>query len=207
MPRIIEHVIVAVAAAAILAIITFVGRNFLGDWLLKEIDGVSKSDMKQEIQRLKTSVSIPTGAILAFDLPGGCNELDGWSEFREGWGLTIVGAVPPPETDDVSLGKYAFRTRKGVEEIVLGPTHLPKHAHEYIDVFWSEHDISRPKQSTVRVEVPDNRGAKSPWDDDNVGWGRITVTDSTGENASHTNMQPYLALYFCKKDALSVAEN
>ena len=195
-----EKVIIAVLAVVILSVLALIWELFTDGGLIKALGGVSRSDMEEAIGELPGAV--PMGAVVAFDLTEDCPE--GWSEFKAAEKRTIVGALFPSQegssTDNESA--YKYRTEKGKEKIFLTRDHIPEHVHSYKDVYYSERDYSRPRD-TKSVAIPEGIGHKGGHDRDNVGWALSKNTDPFGlddeRRKMHTNMQPYIALYFCKR--------
>lgn len=128
------------------------------------------------------AASFPVGAVVAFDLPDGCPTDEGWQDYDKGAGRFIAG-----------MGRHAPSDRYGnpVEELTLGQvgghrTHrltepeLPAHSHRYE---FSSGSARRAEGGFTRIEF----GAKD----------RIRLTGSTGKNASHNNLPPFIALRYC----------
>lgn len=154
---------------------------------------------------------IPGGAVMAFDLSGGCPA--GWSPFRAGQGRAIVGAsfgagAEPGlgrNEDGRDLIEYKYRDHGGVEDVVLAPSQMPTHAHittppilkRAAYVWWYPWGISD--------KVPKDFG--HPANEENFSTmyrldplSGYPLSSPAGGDQPHRNMPPYLALYFCKKD-------
>lgn len=123
------------------------------------------------------------GMVAAFDQSEGCP--DGWTEFVEAAGRTIIG-VGQGEIDgigdqDIPLTLRRWRDFGGTETHLLKIDEMP--AHDHGGIFGT--DGSRPRgtndhrpetaHSTVRIS-------------------------SEGGNQPHNNMPPYVALFYCEKD-------
>lgn len=128
------------------------------------------------------AASFPVGAVVAFDLPDGCPTDAGWQDYDKGAGRFITG-----------MGRHASGDRYGnpVEEFTLGQagghrTHrlteseLPAHSHTYE---FSSGSAQRAEGDFTPIEF----GAKD----------RIRLTGSTGKNAPHNNLPPFIALRYC----------
>lgn len=128
------------------------------------------------------AASFPVGAVVAFDLPDGCPTDEGWHDYDKGAGRFIAG-----------MGRHASGDRYGnpVEELTLGETgghrthrltepELPAHSHTYE---FSSGSARRAEGDFTPIEF----GAKD----------RIRRTDSTGKNAPHNNLPPFVALRYC----------
>ena len=145
----------------------------------------------REIREAVPTSAVPNGAVVAFDVAEGCPK--GWIEFTEAKGLVIIGAGD----------KYRYRTFGGQDEIIVTNEHIPRHTHEYLDVYHAEDDKRRP-EATIQVDVPGTLGAGIKPDRGNVGWANTRETEPSGSDdnswITHTNMQPFIALHFCKPD-------
>lgn len=134
--------------------------------------------------------SIPAGVVAAFDLQAGCPA--GWAPYTRANGRTIVGAINSGtgeapnfkhEVRDKRL--YHYNERHGQERVTLSVNEMPAH----------NHDIRRKGSDTAII----NPGFGS-----SLGvTGTIgpTETGEKGGGASHNNMPPYVALYYCRKVA------
>lgn len=146
----------------------------------------------QKLQDLGNALAaLPDGAVVAFDLPAGCPEENGWYPFHEADGMVIIGAG----------GAYRYRVVGGESDIVLIKENLPIHTHEYDDIYYSS-DVGRP-EGTVPIEVPKQRGLTVPNDDNNTGWAiprETKVSSFSGDGPREiSNMQPYIPLHFCRR--------
>ena len=129
------------------------------------------------------------GAVIAFDQREGCP--DGWIMFSAAENRTIIGA---------SEDGHHFGSTNGQENILLIEDHIPLHLHTYEDIYFSEFEDWRPNGASA-VEVPGGLGLAGHVDADNAGWTLPRRTDPVGSepNKPFTNMQPYIALYYCKR--------
>ena len=179
-----QHVISAVFTAVLLATLALVWDRVRAGGLVEALGGVSQSE-------LKSIPPFPQGAVVAFDQPKGCP--DGWSRLSAAEGRTIVGASLESE-------EFHYNKREGKRRILLTQDHLPQHEHPFLDVYYSEYEPHMPN-GAISVEVPGMLGANG-MDPDNVGWAIESMTDAVGpdEQKDFTNLQPYLALYYCRLD-------
>ncbi|MEE8285456.1 MAG: hypothetical protein V3R72_02045, partial [Gammaproteobacteria bacterium] len=122
-------------------------------------------------------------AVLAFDLPisikrpKGCPK--GWSSVRDLDGRVIVGSVT--SRDD----EFGYRAVSGAKEHALTVEQMPEHDHRFFgSVVGGEHDIQ------FMSVGKGNHKLIPKW----------TSTKSAGKGEPFTNMPPYMALFFCKKD-------
>ncbi len=149
-------------------------------------------EAKAEFLTLSTSEVVgdlvPPGAVIAFDLSGGCPV--GWQEFYEVAGRTIIGvgqgSIDQIGDQDIPLTERRWRDFGGAETHILTSSEMPLHNHDNIgalvgrDMTWYGPNESHP--------VPTNDAAPGSEFDWTDGGGR-----------PHSIMQPYVALYFCKK--------
>lgn len=189
-----DNLVVALTASVLAAMVLAgisAGVSAVREGLIVELlGGVSKSN-------LKTIPPFPAQAVVAFDRPGGCPE--GWSPLEEAQGRTIVG-VGVLSVDENRKTEYRYRHDGGDHEVTLSESHLPRHQHAYVDVYYTERrDFQPPGISSV--DVPRAYGSEGGRDSDNVGWVRpSSVTDFSGpeDQETFTNMQPYIVLHYCK---------
>ena len=119
---------------------------------------------------------IPSGAVLAFDRASGCP--NGWNPFDDAAGRVIVGVGQGSGTTE-----RPYRAREGVEKLTLTERELPTLEIEVGPI------------RTVKAEVlPAGSGANfyNPSAEPSVRW--------SGAGSSLSNMPPFIALYFCKKE-------
>ena len=129
---------------------------------------------------------------MAFDLATGCP--DGWGAFKDAGGRTVIGAgagmIPGTEERDESIRTKKYRQHGGEEKVTLAFGEMPSHSHD-IRVGLAAADI--PGQ--IGYFIPDVRLGTN----NNLGVKVGTTTQPSRGVASHENMPPYIALYFCKK--------
>lgn len=123
--------------------------------------------------------SVPTGAVMAFDLVS-CPT--GWSGLAEARGRFIVGVGNSQAPGAVDI---AFRSKAGEASHTLTINEMPSHTHSLI--------------SGANYGNIGNGPAWTGWnhgESPNQGVG----ISYTGGNAPHNNMPPYYTLLYCKKN-------
>lgn len=166
-----------IIAAILVGAFVAIGDSITHGWLIDKLGGVPQSQF--DPSQLKN-------AVLAFDTPDGCPA--GWVELTDSEGRVLLGVGP----------RYPYQNRGGTENIALDDSHIPSHAHKFWDVYFSETD-DNPKPKEIRMlPVPGGFGQKGPRDQNNMGWAFSHSTEPSGKGASHSNLQPYIALHFCK---------
>ena len=143
----------------------------------------------QKLQR----TTVPSGAVVAFDLPNGCPE--GWSAYPEAWARFIVGAVSEDDLGKIpgdfredargeDLSSRLFGKPGGEEQHKLTKPEMPKHSHSLYE--------------SKREQRQDEGGGVFAL----AGQGNVPPYETTAQGGSepHNNMPPYVALYYCKKD-------
>jgi len=137
---------------------------------------------------------VPSTAIVAFDNTSLTQDKcpAGWSRFLEARGRVIVGAGDPskapgkmpfdergPEGGKPLVG-YVLRQHGGMPITQLTITELPPHSHEY------ESEVGVDGNRSGRQDATFQRANKQ--------------TSIVGGGQPFTNMPPYVALFYCKKD-------
>lgn len=157
-------------------------------------------------RRLKAMIDIlyPVGIVVTTATddalkPGEEDGLTQWEEIASGRGL--IGAGTGTDTNDESVSFTAGNTG-GEYKHKLTKDELPEHAHaeningkgndNWDNKFGSM--VSRPNPGTgdtagYSVDISSN------WNTT----GHPVMTDETGENQAHNNMQPYLVVHFWKR--------
>ena len=157
-------------------------------------------------RRLKAMIDIlyPVGIVVTTATddalkPGEEDGLTQWEEIASGRGL--IGAGTGTDTNDESVSFTAGNTG-GEYKHKLTKDELPEHAHaeningkgndNWDNKFGSM--VSRPNPGTgdtagYSVDISGN------WNTT----GHPVMTDETGENQAHNNMQPYLVVHFWKR--------
>ena len=169
-----ERIIIGISVAVGSAIILAAGSA--GWWWIQGV--------------LDTGLTIPSGAVVAFDTSRGCP--DGWSPFTDGRGRTIVGSGQGQE--------YPYRSTGGAEKVALTEPELPNHGHEVVGV------DSEGKQAfskwgrgvegndhVLKLDADDGPGSHK-------GTGKLHALPAGGGGKAHENRTPYIALFFCKKN-------
>lgn len=134
---------------------------------------------------LRSEALVPRGAVVAFDLPGGCPA--GWAAFNQANGRTIIGVGVGSGNNQCSppLTERRYREVGGAEVHVLTVDEMPSHSH-----------------------FPPSRGNSGPYEVNALqaaGRGHYRgdhqrPTSNTGGNQPHNNMPPYMVLHYCRKD-------
>ena len=157
-------------------------------------------------KRLKAMIDIlyPIGIVVTTTTddalkPGEADGLAQWEEFASGRGL--IGAGTGTDENDESVSFTAGNTG-GEYKHKLKVNELPEHAHaeningkgndDWDNKFGSM--VSRPNPGTgntagYSVDISSN------WNTT----GHPVMTDETGGNQAHNNMQPYLVVHFWKR--------
>ena len=157
-------------------------------------------------RRLKAMIDIlyPVGIVVTTATddalkPGEEDGLTQWEEIASGRGL--IGAGTGTDTNDESVSFTAGNTG-GEYKHKLTVNELPEHAHaeningkgndDWDNKFGSM--VSRPNPGTgntsgYSVDISSNWSTT----------GHPVMTDETGENQAHNNMQPYLVVHFWKR--------
>lgn len=125
-----------------------------------------------ELSKIFESLS---GSVFVFDKSTGCPT--GWSEFQEGAGRTIIGVG-----QGQNLSRQQYRTLGGKEKHTLTINEIPQHSHQV-------------RAATFANDAPQRFPATGAF-----GVAQQTIVSANaGGGQPHSNMPPYIALYFCKK--------
>ena len=162
-------VVVVVTAATSLA------QNWAADMVL---ESQAFQEFTATVGSADTQNSVPTGAVVAFDLPDGCP--DGWSDFGDGAGRVVIGTG----------SRYPYRSSAGEAQVTLGIEHLPTHRHTVEEFEWGFDVDSDGDDRRIDVDNGRPRGIET---------GSLT-TSSVGDGEAHENLPPYIVLHFCHKD-------
>jgi hypothetical protein len=140
---------------------------------------------------------VPPGAIMAFDLPGGCPA--GWSRFDRGTSRFIVGAteanfseVRNADKNNQRLSAHSYGFTGGEEQHALTIDEMPAHDHGLNTAQSTEflRENGNHFQGTISVGRDAQRtDPKQP----------IKFTEIVGGGKAFNLMPPFLALPFCKK--------
>lgn len=131
------------------------------------------------------TTAVPSGAVMAFDLPGGCPV--GWRQYRQLSGRVIIGTGRSGNTDtkDNFLTERELYDRGGQETVTLSAREMPAHTHRQVwgqgagtaNTVASGNNLQNYREATM-----------------------TQATRSTGGGQPHENMPPFLALHYCIKD-------
>lgn len=140
--------------------------------------------------QLKGAQTVPQGAVVAFDRAKGCP--GGWSEFNEGAGRFIIGVDGKGFTLPYIKEKPQY-VIGGKATTVLEERHLPPHTHSInAGRSTSEKDWYGLRYDAQSGFVERVIVANTPE--------KLNTIKPSTPGQEHTNMPPYIALYFCKKD-------
>ncbi|QDP21190.1 hypothetical protein [Bradyrhizobium cosmicum] len=145
------------------------------------VAGILKGDpaFKQDISA-KIS-PIPKNAIAAFDVSTGCP--DGWSEYANGRGRTIVGAG-----QGSGLTARAYQAIGGSEQLRLSIDQLPPHNFTAKVPFFLNPAGDRYDAGGRNYPVVQPGGSV------------VAETNTLGKGDPIDTMPPYVVLFYCKKD-------
>ena len=151
---------------------------------------------ESELPDFSRLAAIPLGAVLPFDLPDGCPI--GWSFHLPSGGRFIVGAGPHSNRSDNGqpLATYRFRSSGGAETHTLTWDEMPTHDHggETGEATGADIWVNLATESRFTA----SKGPDIGLDPQNSH--KHPIAEAGRDNA-HNNMPPYIALYFCKKEA------
>ena len=124
--------------------------------------------------------AVPSGAIVAFDLEDCPN---GWSSYGRAKGRMIIGAGIGKDLTPRKLGATGGR-----EKVKLKIEHLPPHQH--LAPFGAQPGQAHYGQGGVKSVVLGKTHGNH----------QVTKTSSVGSGKKLTNVPPFIALRYCKKD-------
>ena len=139
---------------------------------------------------LGAAAAIPLGAIVAFNRTERDPCPDGWSLYEEGKGRFIVGAGHQIDAGGNGVTFLSAGKTGGEEQVTLTIGEMPIHQH--VTQLSSIKVVSESSSPTQAVVVDGSPALMTS---------RDLSTNPTGGNEPHNNMPPYIALYFCKKEA------
>ncbi len=116
--------------------------------------------------------SVPSGAVMSFDLAS-CPS--GWSEYTSARNRVIIG----------SGSSYSRGSTGGASTVTLTIAQMPRHNHSILAKY-NDPDIGNPGR--VKLVRPGVTGTQT-----------THPTEFAGNNQSHNNMQPFIALLYCIK--------
>ncbi|MEW8385337.1 MAG: hypothetical protein AB2704_26050 [Candidatus Thiodiazotropha taylori] len=161
---------------AIGSIVAIIGLTFgVGTWV-KSLDE-EITDLHVKIEKLELGSKIPVGSVLALN-SNKCPE--GWSSYPKLSGRTIIGVGSGTGLTPRQLGDSG-----GEEKVALVKEELPSHTHlvEGVAIY-----DAKPTPNTTRVFSPHPR---PQFEESSI---------AAGDGIAHNNMQPYVALLYCKKE-------
>ena len=160
----------------------------------------------------KTATDIPEGAVVAFDRPDGCPKDKGWVPYEDAAGKFILGAGsgtlryrgphrPEGVSASVALQPVVRGDQGGAETHTLTADELPRHRHNTV---YAGEGTAGPSAGNTVGSLGDS-GSGEPRNyaleakhDVEADAGRSSYA---GKSDPHNNMPPFIALYFCKKEA------
>ena len=154
-----------------------------------------------ELDDKLASVSVPAGAVMAFDRNNGCPS--GWRDYSIAMGRVIVGADPPAWTQadprnrdeiDRALSARHFREPGGTESFKLDPDNLPS-----LEVLMSNRDNALFFTSEWASRNDDNHHNMVNLVKDKPDVGNYVSLKIEGKSAEKKFMPPYVPLYYCIK--------
>ena len=173
-----------VAWAFIVLVIVFTVFAGIAIFAWTQDESITLFDMgfgKTKLGLEGSTAALPSsGAVIAFDRPGGCPT--GWSDFKDAAGKVIIGVGEGSLKEKLASRKY--RAEGGEEKHKLTSLETPKHVH-YLNIKSEEFRIAKGRDKR-NLMVPDKTTGEA--------------TKSAGAGKHHNNMPPYIALYFCKKE-------
>lgn len=157
-------------------------------------------------KRLKAMIDIlyPVGIVVTTATddakkPGEADGLAQWEEIASGRGL--IGAGTGTDTNDESLSFSAGNTG-GEYKHKLTVNELPEHAHAENINGKGNDNWDNKFGSMVSLPNPGTGNTAGYSVDISSNWnttGHPVMTDETGGNQAHNNMQPYLVVHFWKR--------
>jgi hypothetical protein len=152
--------------------------------LLSEVD-----DLKKEIATLKSqAISIPAGAVVAFDSRDGCPP--GWTAFDTASGRTIIGARRSSnESDDNIIKRRDYAQFGGQPTFQLHTENLPPFSLTFF--FRTDLDEGEKPAPMVRAITANKgeEGANHP----------VTMNFAVPHQQPVDIIMPYVALFYCRK--------
>ena len=148
---------------------------------------------------------LPSGIVVASSVA--CNELDRgpWSTFTEGVGRFIIGAGDGSGNNLKSYAPFGAvwpngweRSTGGEETVTLTEGQLPVHSHGLFLSIGEGIGKDDSDRQLFRYNSEYARNIFSLLASDRFFEGAAPT--KSGASQPHTNMPPYIALYFCKKD-------
>jgi hypothetical protein len=129
---------------------------------------------------------VPSGAVMAFDLPKGCPT--GWTTFEQAAGRTVIGTATAQQASANSVIVHGYRDNGGQETHKLTEAELP------------------PLKFSFTVNAAENNSAGDRLRAGGADYFVVVRTptpitlSSAGKGDTFPTMPPYVALFYCKKD-------
>jgi hypothetical protein len=145
------------------------------------------------------TAGFPVGVVAAFDLPEGCPTAYGWTTFKPATGRVILGAYGEYEVamqaDPLGrpLTARKYREHGGEEQHQLTISQIPAHDHAIQVVTHGEFQEKNGEPNSAVISV----GRAEPGTNTNQ---PLRFTEAVGGGQPFNAMQPFVALYYCKKD-------
>jgi hypothetical protein len=143
---------------------------------------------------IETVGGIPTGAVIAFDLPNGCPT--GWTVFEPAISRVIVGSVagratetPTKDMNGKPLTAHQYRADGGEEKHRMTISEMPSHHHQ-----------SALNAAPDQVSFGVGSSTKGI-DGIRVNIFTEALTSDTGGGEPFGILQPFIALHYCRKDS------
>ena len=155
-------------------------------------DNTETKKLIERIEKLeKQKQAVPIGLVAIWGKPE--NEIpEGWEEYVPMRGVMPIGHDPEYRRDENDAEDYrlnALKHRSGKRSHKLTIEEMPKHKHNYGDIYFSENGGT--------VVTPTNYGSNKS-DYDNGGFEMDRTSKDTGGDQPHNNMPPYRVVQFIK---------
>ncbi|MER9291295.1 hypothetical protein NKI71_13700 [Mesorhizobium sp. M0510] len=158
-----------------------IAKNTVVETKQDQVAGLLRDDINFVKTVAGSLTTLPVGSVVAFDLPTGCPT--GWAEYANARGRVIVGTG-----QGTGLSGRAYQQIGGAEQYQLSVDQLPPHKF----------------QTTARAAQPSNvdrydaGGRNYPVITASTG---LIESDTIGKGEPISLMQPYVALYYCRKSS------
>ncbi len=163
--------------------------QYLGE---NKTDNTKTEKLLERIEKLeKQKQAVPIGLVAIWGKPE--NEIpEGWEEYVPMRGVMPIGHDPEYRKDENDAEDYrlnALKHRSGKRSHKLTTEEMPKHNHNYGDIYFSE--------SEGTVVTPTKYGSNKS-DYDNGGFEMERTSKEAGGDQPHNNMPPYRVVQFIK---------
>ncbi|MBO9492348.1 hypothetical protein J7384_18445 [Endozoicomonas sp. G2_1] len=148
---------------------------------LNKASSVAESAVTQ-VRTLRSEIAgpnLPSGAVVAFRLVD-CPE--NWEPYELAKGRVIVGSGTGYNLTPKTLEEFA-----GEERTILVNDNIPAHSHYHDD--WHYYDQAKKAADYATKEGDDTGNIIK----------KRRMSEPTGKGLPHNNMQPYVALLYCRK--------